>query len=368
MLWDFLEKPISTEKLLLLTVENAVRLVRLEQENRDLKHRLGRHQIVWASPAMREVMAQVEQVEAASETRVCILRRNGHGQGIDSRCTLHEKSPRHGAPFISAELCRDSRRADGNGAVWTREGFVYRSCRTGTLENSSKRITERFSSTKSATCPSPCRPSYSASSKKAKSSGLAVAARLRWTCAWSSRRTATSRSKSGEGTFREDLYHRVFVFPIVLPLRERREDIRVLAEHFSKQLAEQNHWKPKSFSPETLTALENYAWPGNVRELRNVIERVLLYATGDVIEAATIARALPQGATLGAGLASDEFGAGTLAGRVESFERETLLAELKRNRHHMTNTAKALGLERSHLYKKCQQLGIDLRCSIRQTD
>jgi len=168
------------------------------------------------------------------------------------------------------------------------------------------------------------------------------------------------------GTFREDLYHRVFVFPIALPpLRERLEDIGVLAEHFSKQIAEQNHWKPKSLSPDALSVLEAYAWPGNVRELRNVIERVLLYAPGDVGEAATIARALPQGATLGAGLASNEDGAGTLAGRVEAFERETLVTELKRNRHHMTNTAKALGLERSHLYKKCQQLGIDLR-AIRQ--
>jgi two-component system, NtrC family, nitrogen regulation response regulator NtrX len=158
------------------------------------------------------------------------------------------------------------------------------------------------------------------------------------------------------------------VFPIVLPpLRERREDIRVLAEHFSKQLAEQNHWKPKTFSPEAIAALDAYAWPGNVRELRNVIERVLLYASGDVVEAATIARALPQGSALGAGPDSGEHLKGTLAERVESFERETLLGELKRHRHHMTNTAKALGLERSHLYKKCQQLGIDLR-SLRQTD
>jgi two-component system, NtrC family, nitrogen regulation response regulator NtrX len=101
--------------------------------------------------------------------------------------------------------------------------------------------------------------------------------------------------------------------------------------------------------------------------LRNVIERVLLYAAGDVVEAATVARALPQGTAPGAGSESGGVGEGTLAGRVESFERETLLAELKRNRHHMTNTAKALGLERSHLYKKCQQLGIDPR-AIRQTD
>ena len=173
-----------------------------------------------------------------------------------------------------------------------------------------------------------------------------------------------------QGTFREDLYHRVFVFPIVLPpLRERPEDIRVLAGHFAGQLAEQNHWKPMSFSRDALEALERYSWPGNARELRNVIERVLLYAVGDVVELATVERALPMGGASGAsaGLSSSSATDGALAHRVEAFERETLLAELKRNHHHMTNTAKALGLERSHLYKKCQQLGIDLR-AIRQTE
>ena len=174
-----------------------------------------------------------------------------------------------------------------------------------------------------------------------------------------------------QGTFREDLYHRVFVFPIVLPpLRERREDIPRARRAFL-----QTSWRSRitgsrrHFRRRRSRRWKRYAWPGNVRELRNVVERVLLYATGDVVEAGTIARALPQasprlGARIGiCGAAT----VGTLAERVESFERETLLAELKRNHHHMTNTAKALGLERSHLYKKCQQLGIDLR-SIRQTD
>jgi DNA-binding NtrC family response regulator len=99
-----------------------------------------------------------------------------------------------------------------------------------------------------------------------------------------------------------------------------------------------------------------------VRELRNVIERALLLSAGPEIDAAAIERALPAGFTAaGANGISGAMAAGTLAEREEAFERETLLAELKRNRNHMTNAAKALGLERSHLYKKCQQLGIDLR-------
>jgi two-component system nitrogen regulation response regulator NtrX len=173
-----------------------------------------------------------------------------------------------------------------------------------------------------------------------------------------------------QGTFREDLYHRVFVFPIILPpLRERRDDIRTLVEHFARQVADQNGWKPKNFSAEAIEALERYPWSGNVRELRNVVERVLLLAMGEAVDSATVARALPQtsyaAAPVGSGGAppagSGPTTFGTLSQRTEAFERETLLAELKRNHQHMTNTAKALGLERSHLYKKCQQLGIDLR-------
>ena len=173
-----------------------------------------------------------------------------------------------------------------------------------------------------------------------------------------------------QGAFREDLYHRIFVFPIVLPpLRERREDIRVLAEHFARQLSEQNNWRHKSFSHEAIEALEQYGWPGNVRELRNVVERVLLLTPGDTVDAAAVQRALPQlsSGTGVSGAGNGLMASGPLAQRVEAFERETLLAELKRNHNHMTNTAKALGLERSHLYKKCQQLGIDLQ-AVRQTE
>ncbi len=102
--------------------------------------------------------------------------------------------------------------------------------------------------------------------------------------------------------------------------------------------------------------MQRYGWPGNVRELRNVVERLLLLS-GDVIEVADVRLALPQAsAPAVAGLPA----AGPLAGRVEAFEREVILSELKRHQR-MTDAAKALGLERSHLYKKCQQLGIDLR-------
>jgi two-component system nitrogen regulation response regulator NtrX len=369
---DFLEKPISTEKLL-LTVENALRLARLEEENRELKERLGRHAIVWASPAMREVMAQVEQV-AASETRVCIRGETGTGKELIAR-TLHEKSPRRGGPFVAlncaaipAELMESElfghEKGSFTGAAARHIG-KFEQAHGGTL------FLDEIGDMPLAMQAKLLRVLEEGEIERV-GGGKLFPVDVRVV-------VATHRNleeQVRQGTFREDLYHRIFVFPIVLPpLRERYEDIRVLVEHFVRQLAEQNHWKPKNFSRDALEALESYFWPGNVRELRNVVERVLLLAPGDVVEAATVARSLPQAAGTGAATtsgavtpsAAPSVTTGTLAERVEAFERETLLAELKRNRHHMTNTAKALGLERSHLYKKCQHLGIDLR-AIRQTD
>jgi len=171
------------------------------------------------------------------------------------------------------------------------------------------------------------------------------------------------------GTFRQDLYHRIYVFPILLPpLRERREDIGLLARSFARSVAGQNGWKEKIFADGAISELERYPWPGNVRELRNVVERILLLSAKDEIDAETVRLALPGGATANSAsahasemLGESVSGDGTLAAQTEVFERETILAELKKQGHHMTNTAKALGLERSHLYKKCQQLGIDLQ-------
>jgi two-component system, NtrC family, nitrogen regulation response regulator NtrX len=368
---DFLEKPISSEKLL-STVENALRLRHLEDENRDLKRRLGRHHMVWASAAMKEVMAQVEHV-AASETRVCIRGETGTGKELIAR-TLHEKSGRRNGPFISLNC------AAVPSELMETELFGHEK---GSFTGAASRHTGKFEQAHDGTLfldeIGDMPMTMQAKLLRVLEEGeiervggdkpFAVDVRVV---------VATHRNleeQVRQGTFREDLYHRVFVFPIVLPpLRERREDVRVLAEHFVRQLEEQNNWKLRKLSPEAIAELERYPWPGNVRELRNVVERVLLLAPGDVVDAETVRRALPGAAFSGGGsgvgaqgLSGAALENGMLSQRVEAFERETLLTELKRHRHHMTNTAKALGLERSHLYKKCQQLGIDLR-AIRQTE
>ena len=163
-----------------------------------------------------------------------------------------------------------------------------------------------------------------------------------------------------EEKFRQDLFHRIYVFPLVLPpLRERRDDIPALVEHFAEQVRAQNDWKPVPFTAEAMEALQSHPWPGNVRELRNMVERLMLLATEGQVDLETVRLALPKNVT-GASGTSVSAGSGPLSDRVQSFERDVILAELKRSHHNVSVAAKALGLERSHLYKKAEQLGIDL--------
>ncbi len=351
---DFLEKPISTDKLL-VTVDNALRLVRLEEENRQLRQRLGKHELVWASSAMERLMAQVERV-AASETRVCILGETGTGKELVAR-TLHEKSARHSGPFVTlncaavpAELIESELFGHEKGAFTGAAGRhigKFEQAHRGTLFLDEIGDMPRGMQAKLLRVLEEGEIERVGGDRP-----IAVDARVI---------VATHHNLEElvrQNTFRADLFHRIYVYPLALPaLRERLDDIPVLAAHFARQVAAQNGWKEKAFTPEAIGELKHYAWPGNVRELRNIVERLLLL-TGDVVDSAAVCLALPS-ALPGAAAAAG----GTLAERVEAFEREVLLAELKRQSLHMTNVARALGLERSHLYKKCQQLGIDLRAA-----
>ena len=364
---DFLEKPLSTEKLL-LTVENALKLTRLESENRQLRQRVGKHEIVWKSAAMERVMQQIERV-GAGETRVAILGETGTGKELVAR-TLHDRSPRRGGPFITlncaavpAELIESELFGHEKGAftgAGARHMGKFEQAQRGTL------LLDEIGDMPLAMQSKLLRVLEEGEIERVGGDRpVAVDARVL---------VATHRNLEElvkGGTFRQDLFHRVYVFPLrVPPLRERREDISVLVAHFGRQLAEQNGWKRKEFAAEALAAMESYSWPGNVRELRNVVERVLLLATADAVDAATVHAALPQTGVSGAATGAQQgapLQSGTLSERVDAFERQVLLGELRRNNYHMSNTARALGLERSHLYKKCQQLGIDLR-SLRKSE
>jgi DNA-binding NtrC family response regulator len=359
---DFLEKPIATEKLL-LTVDNALRLQRLESENRQLRERLGKHEIIWKGEAMRRIMAQVERV-AASETRVCILGETGTGKELVAR-TLHERSSRASGPFITlncaavpAELIESEvfghEKGSFTGAAGRHVG-KFEQAEHGTIfldeigdmplhmQAKLLRVLEE---------------------SEVERIGGEKPVRIDVRVLVATHRDLEQLVK--ENKFRQDLFHRIHVFPVSLPpLRDRREDIPSLVEHFAAQVSAQNGWKPVPFTAEALAAMQAHSWPGNVRELRNMVERLMLLASNGEVDLATVQLALPQ-PTSSTGSAAPE--SGSLAERVQGFEREILLAELKRNHYNVTSAAKALHLERSHFYKKAEQLGVDLRTVRREQD
>jgi len=352
--FDFLEKPISTDKLL-LTVENVLKLQRLESENRQLRQRLGKHEIVWTGETMRKLIAQLDRV-STSETRVCILGETGTGKELVAR-TLHDRSARASGPFVAvncaavpAELIESELfghekgsftgaagrhlgkfEQAGHGTLFLDEiGDMPLAMQTKLLRVLEEGEIERIGGDK----PVP------------------VDVRVL---------VATHRNLDAlvaEGKFRRDLFHRIYVFPVLLPpLRERKEDIPALIEHFAQQVCAQNNWKPVPFTPEAIATLQAYSWPGNVRELRNVVERAMLSATEGVVDLTTVEFCLPANLPSAPGAS----GSGELADRVQAFERQVILSELKRHHNNVTSAAKSLGLERSHLYKKAEQLGIDMR-------
>ena len=359
---DFLEKPLSTDKLL-VTVENALRLSRLEDENRELRQRLGKHELIGSGAAMSRLLAQIERV-AASETRVCILGETGTGKELVARA-IHEKSARRENAFVTlncaavpAELIESELFGHEKGAFTgaaVKHAGKFEQADGGTL------FLDEIGDMPLAMQAKLLRVLEEGEVERVGGDNpIRVNVRVL---------VATHRNLEDlvkQNGFRRDLFHRVYVFPLTLPaLRERPEDFPELAGHFARQVAAQNGWKEKAFAADAIAELRRYAWPGNVRELRNVVERLVLLAGEGPISGADVRMILPgaggetPGAT-GSAVSSME-NSGTLAERTEAFEKEVLLAEIRRHNFHMTNVARALGLERSHLYKKCQQLGIDLQ-------
>jgi two-component system, NtrC family, nitrogen regulation response regulator NtrX len=361
---DFLEKPISSDKLM-LTVDNALKLQRLERENRQLRQQLGKHEIVWKGEAMRRVMAQVERV-AASETRVCIFGETGTGKELIAR-TIHERSPRSAGPFVTLNC------AAVPAELIESELFGHEK---GSFTGASGRHTGKFEQADQGTIfldeigdmPLNMQAKLLRVLEEGEVERIGgektVSVNVRVVVA--THRDLEARVR--EEKFRQDLFHRIHVFPLLIPpLRERRDDIPVLVGHFAAQVSAQNGWKAIPFAADAMQALQSHSWPGNVRELRNLVERLMLLATDGQVDLLTVQMALPKNAS-GAGSVSSATGSGALADRVQSFEREVILTELKRSHQNMSLAAKTLGLERSHLYKKAEQLGIDLRAMRREQE
>src|SRR6202162_3784695 len=318
---DFLEKPISTEKLL-LTVENALKLQRLESENRQLKQRLGKHELVWQGAAMQRVMAQVGRV-AASETRVCILGETGTGKELVAR-TIHERSGRSAGAFVTLNC------AAVPAELIESELFGHEK---GSFTGAAGRHIGKFEQADHGTIfldeigdmPLAMQAKLLRVLEEGEADRIGgdkpITVNVRVVVA--THRDLEARVR--EEKFRQDLFHRIHVFPLLLPpLRERRDDIPALVGHFAAQVCAQNGWKPIPFAADATQALQSHSWPGNVRELRNLVERLMLLATDGQVDLETAQIALPKSGSGGVA-SSSAFSSGALAERVDAFEREVIL-------------------------------------------
>ncbi|HYB94797.1 MAG TPA: sigma-54 dependent transcriptional regulator [Vicinamibacterales bacterium] len=358
--FDFIEKPLSLEKTVLV-IRNALRQRDLEAENRVLRAKVDRqqqHTMVGESAAMTHLREQVA-LAAPTNGRVLILGENGTGKELVAR-TIHYSSRRKSGPFIEvncaaipeelieSELFGHARGAftgavadkpgrfeQANGGTIFLDEIADMSLKTQAkvLRVLQEQIMERVGGTQR----------------------IKVDVRVL---------AATNKDLPGEiraGRFREDLYFRLNVIPIFVPaLRDRQQDIPLLAEHFMALLAAEYGRRPKRLAPEAAARLQQYAWPGNVRELRNVIERVIIMVAGDTITAQDLGFLGRDGAEI-VPVAAGSAPTRPLSEARDEFEKDYILQTLAAQQGNMSRTAEVLGVERSNLYKKLRAFGITPR-------
>ncbi|MBP1633707.1 MAG: ntrX [Acidobacteria bacterium] len=367
--FDFIEKPLSLEKTVLV-VRNALRQRHLEAENRALRAHVDRSlTMVGESYCMRQLREQVAMA-APTNGRVLIYGDNGTGKELVAR-TVHALSRRRAGPFvevncaaipeelIESELFGHAKGAF-TGAVSDRRGkFELADGGTIFLDEIGDMSLKTQAKVLRVLQEQVFEPVGGTSPVKVDVRVLA----------------ATNKDLPAEiraGRFREDLYFRLNVIPIfVPPLHDRREDIPLLAEHFTSAFAREYGRRLKAFDPAALAALQDYPWPGNVRELRNVIERLMIMVPGERITGADLAfleapiayaAALPAGGEAGAGEPL------TLHAARARFERDFILKALAAQQGNISRTADALGVERSNLYRKMRALGIASRAAEREEE
>ncbi len=352
---DFVEKPPSTERLL-VSLENALRRSRLEADNRRLATEAGLgEEILGSSPPMKQLAETVQRV-APTQAPVLLLGENGAGKELVARA-IHAGSARRRKPLVTlncaaipdtlfeSELFGHARGAF-TGATDARRG-KFQEADGGTL------FLDEVGEIPLALQPKLLRALESGEVERIGGRGPErVDVRIV---------AATNRDLEAEvaaGRFRQDLYFRLLVVPVrVPPLRERQEDVPLLAAHFLGEACRKNRIRPKILSESSLVLLREHAWPGNVRELRNAMERVAILVAEPVIEPRHLA--FLQGGAAAAPIPSAAPEREGLASYLERMERDAILRVCERHHWRMTKAAAELGLERSHLYKKLKALGIE---------
>lgn len=352
--YDFLEKPLDRDRIL-LTVRNGLSARNLARENRYYRSKLERSgEILGDSEPIRSIRRTIERV-GPSQVRVLIMGENGTGKELVARA-LHRVSPRANGPFIEvncAAIPEDlieselfgHERGSFTGATALRIG-KFELADAGTL------FLDEVGDM-----------SLSAQAKVLRVLELGEFMRVggNRTISVDVRVLAATNKRLDEevraGRFREDLYFRLNVVPIqVPPLRERRQDIALLARHFVKDFARENRMRPKEITDAAMSLLASQDWPGNVRELRNIIERIAILTEGEVIESQDI----PP--LTGGRVSARESDGFTSVATYEEFkeraEKAFLLAKLRENNWSVSATAKKIEMQRSNVYKKIEKYGL----------
>ena len=351
--FDFLEKPLNRDKLL-LTVRNAVRLRQVEEENSELRSKAEKeYQLVGDSPSMKELKSQVERA-APTKATVLITGESGTGKELIAR-EIHKRSSRAAEPFIQVncaaipeELIESElfghEKGSFTGAIRKQTGkFVAADGGTIFLDEIGDMSLRTQAKVLRVLQEGDVEPVGSATVIKVDVRVIA----------------ATNKDLTEEirnGRFREDLYYRLNVIPIrTPPLRERREDIPVLAEHFARLFAGEHNYHAKSFTPSASKALQDASWRGNVRELRNLIERLVIMVPSDTVDITDLPAEFFRAP---ADIISGSMRLNTLQEFKDEAEKAFILAKLREHGWNVSKTAEAIDTPRSNLYKKIEQYNI----------
>ena len=346
--YDFLEKPLSLERVL-LTTQRAVERGRLEKRYLSLIDDISeKWQLVGNSPQLSNLRNQIDML-ARSSSRVLITGESGTGKELVARL-IHEKGPRHKHPFIPVNCAAIPHE------LIESELFGHEK---GSFTGAHDRKKGKF---ELADKGSLFLDEVGDMSLQTQAKALRVIETQEFQRVGGSRDiqvdvriiSATNKDISEEvkrGNFREDLYFRLNVINIhIPPLRERKEDLPILTEFFLEQLAREYGRPKKKISPSALEILKRYDWPGNVRELKNIIERLVIMTVNDYITEGDV-RFYEVSNT-------DYFSLKTLKDAREVFERDFILKKLQENGWNISRTAEALQIERSNLHRKIKTYGL----------
>ena len=346
--YDFLEKPLSLERVL-LAAQRALERKTLETEYKALKQDLiNKWRLIGNSQRMRQLREQTEMA-AQSNSRVLILGESGSGKELIARL-LHENSKRAGKPFIEVNCAAIPQELIESELLGHEKGSF-----TGAFEKKKGKFELADEGTLFL-------DEVADMSLSTQSKVLRVIETQEFQRVGGSRNikvdvriiSATNKDLTEEvrkGTFREDLLFRLNVIPIIVPpLREKKEDIPELVGYFLEYFAAEYRQKPKKITPEGLKMLEAYDWPGNIRELRNVIERLVIMTPSNIIT--------PKNLVIGESARSDYFSFKILREARESFERDFITKKLEENNWNISKTAEVLDVERSNLHRKIKAYDI----------